>query len=137
MQMNLSARQLRAFLALAESRSFTRAAAASFLSQPAFSALIQSLEAALQQRLFDRSTRHVDLTVEGRAFEVSARRILAEVDDALAGVVGHLVNLPLASRHFAVAAAGVATLAAAEAVAELDDEAAGHLTNLCVFGSLH
>ncbi|MEO7336632.1 MAG: LysR substrate-binding domain-containing protein [Caldimonas sp.] len=82
---NLSTRQLRAFIALAEQRSFTRAAALVFLSQPAFSALIRSLEAALAQRLFDRSTRHVDLTTEGRAFEVSARRVLAEFDGALAG----------------------------------------------------
>jgi len=83
MQMNLSSRQLRAFLALAEQRNFTRAAALTHLSQPAFSALIRSLEDALELRLFDRSTRHVELTVEGKEFEVSARRILAEVDAAL------------------------------------------------------
>src|SRR4051812_42238524 len=83
MQMNLSSRQLRAFLALAEQRNFTRAAALTHLSQPAFSALIRSLEDALELRLFDRSTRHVELTVEGKEFEVSARRILAEVDIAL------------------------------------------------------
>src|SRR5690242_3747296 len=85
MQMNLSSRQLRAFVALAEERNFTRAAARTHLSQPAFSALIRSLEEALEQRLFDRSTRHVELTVEGREFETSARRILAEVDAALSG----------------------------------------------------
>jgi DNA-binding transcriptional LysR family regulator len=85
MQMNISTRQLRAFLALAEQRSFTRAAALTHLSQPAFSALIRSLEEALEQRLFDRSTRHVEFTTEGRAFEVSARRVLAEFDGALEG----------------------------------------------------
>ena len=83
MQMNLSTRQLRAFLILAEQRHFTRAAALCHLSQPAFSALIRSLEEALGQRLFERSTRHVELTTEGREFEASARRILAEVDTAL------------------------------------------------------
>jgi DNA-binding transcriptional LysR family regulator len=83
--MNLSTRQLRAFLALAEQRSFTRAAVLTHLSQPAFSALIRSLEDGLGQRLFDRSTRHVDLTTEGQEFEASARRILAEVEAALAG----------------------------------------------------
>jgi len=82
--MNLSTRQLRAFLHLAEQRSFTRAAALTHLSQPAFSTLIRALEAGLGQRLFDRSTRHVALTVEGRAFEGAARRILAEADGALA-----------------------------------------------------
>jgi len=85
MQMNLSTRQLRAFLALAEQRSFTRAAVLTHLSQPAFSALIRSLEDALGLRLFDRSTRHVELTTEGREFEASARRVLAEFDGAVAG----------------------------------------------------
>ena len=85
MQMNLSSRLLHAFLALAEQRNFTRAAALTHLSQPAFSALIRSLEKGLEQRLFDRSTRHVELTVEGREFETAARRILAEVDAALTG----------------------------------------------------
>lgn len=85
MQMNVSTRQLRAFLSLSEQRSFTRAAALTHLSQPAFSALIRSLEDSLEQRLFDRSTRHVELTTEGREFEVAARRILAEFDAALAG----------------------------------------------------
>ena len=84
MQINLSTRQLRAFVALAEQCNFTRAAALTHLSQPAFSALIRSLEDALGQRLFDRSTRHVELTAEGREFEAAARRILGEVDAALA-----------------------------------------------------
>jgi LysR family carnitine catabolism transcriptional activator len=87
--MNVSVRQLRAFIALAEQRSFTRAAALTHLSQPAFSALIRALEDALGLRLFDRSTRHVELTVEGRAFEGSARRVLGEFDGALAGVRDH------------------------------------------------
>ena len=82
MQMNVSTRQLRAFVTLAEQRSFTRAAALTHLSQPAFSALIRSLEEAIGQRLFDRSTRHVDVTIEGREFEVAARRVLAEVEAA-------------------------------------------------------
>jgi LysR family carnitine catabolism transcriptional activator len=86
MQMNVSTRQLRAFLALAEERSFTRAAAHTHLSQPAFSALIHSLEVTLGLRLFHRSTRHVEPTAEGLEFEVSARRVLAEFDGAVLGV---------------------------------------------------
>ncbi len=89
MQINLSTRQLRAFIDLAEQRSFTRAAALTHLSQPAFSALIRALEEALGQRLFDRSTRHVELTSEGRQFEASARRVLAEFDLAVAGAQDH------------------------------------------------
>jgi DNA-binding transcriptional LysR family regulator len=60
--MNLSSRDLRAIVALVEERNFTRAAQRVHLSQPAFSALIQSLEAGLGARLFDRTTRNVVLT---------------------------------------------------------------------------
>ena len=84
--LNVSTRQLRAFIALAEQRNFTRAAVQSHLSQPAFSALIRQLEEAVGLRLFDRSTRSVELTVEGREFEASARRVLDEFDSALSGV---------------------------------------------------
>lgn len=84
--MNVSTRQLRAFLALVEARNFTRAAAATHLSQPAFSALIRQLEETLTVRLFDRSTRHVDLTPEGVEFEESARRVLAEFEAAVSGM---------------------------------------------------
>ncbi|MEO8279847.1 MAG: LysR substrate-binding domain-containing protein [Ideonella sp.] len=84
--MNVSTRQLRAFLALVSHRNFTRAAAQTNLSQPAYSALIRQLEEAMQVRLFDRSTRHVDLTPEGVEFEVSARRVLAEFEAAMSGM---------------------------------------------------
>jgi len=81
--MNISTRQLDAFLALAAQRSFTRAATQCHLSQPAFSALIRALEDDVGVRLFDRSTRHVDLTAEGENFLESAGRIRAEMDAAL------------------------------------------------------
>jgi len=84
--MNLSSRQIDAFLALAVSLSFTRAAAQCHLSQPAFSALIRSLEEGLGLRLFDRSTRHVSLTSEGEDFLVAARRIRIEMDAALSSM---------------------------------------------------
>lgn len=84
--MNISTRQLRAFMALAAERNFTRAAAACHLSQPAFSALIRQLEESLAVRLFERSTRRVELSAEGEEFERSARRVLAEFDAAVAGM---------------------------------------------------
>ena len=86
MQMNLSTRQLRAFLSLVTERNFTRAAAATHLSQPAFSALIAQMEAAIGFRLFDRSTRNVRLSAEGEAFEPAARRVLGEMEAAFAAV---------------------------------------------------
>lgn len=84
--MNMSTHQLRAFMALAAERNFTRAAAACHLSQPAFSALIRQLEESLEVRLFERSTRRVELSAEGEEFERSARRVLAEFDAAVAGM---------------------------------------------------
>jgi DNA-binding transcriptional LysR family regulator len=83
---DLSTRQLRAFLTLADTASFTRAAAACHLSQPAFSALIRGLEEQVGLRLFDRSTRHVALTAEGAAFRPRAQRLLEEFDAALGGL---------------------------------------------------
>lgn len=80
---DLSTRQLRAFTALAEQRNFTRAAQRCHLSQPAFSALIRTLEDAVGARLFDRDTRSVQLTPEGRQFEGSARRLLEDMQDLI------------------------------------------------------
>jgi len=104
---NLSSRQLRAFVALAEASNFTRAAARSHLSQPAFSALIRSLETAVGARLFDRTTRRVELTVEGARFLESARRLLHDVEDALRDVGEHA-----ALRRGRVAVAALPALAA-------------------------
>ncbi|MCU7371305.1 LysR substrate-binding domain-containing protein [Paucibacter sp. O1-1] len=86
---SISSRQLQAFVALARLRSFTQAAVHCHLSQPAFSALIQGLETAVGARLFERSTRHVALTVEGQVFERSAAPLLAQLGQALAEVRDH------------------------------------------------
>ena len=64
-------------MALADEKHFTRAAQRCHLTQPAFSALIRQLEDSAGLRLFDRDTRNVELTAEGRVLEASARRLLA------------------------------------------------------------
>src|SRR5688572_32817227 len=89
MQMNLGLRELHAFLVLAEQRSFTRAAALCHLSQPAFSALVRALEHTVGARLFDRTTRSVELTAEGRVLIEPARRMLRDADAMLADVRDH------------------------------------------------
>jgi LysR family carnitine catabolism transcriptional activator len=86
---NVSTRQLQAFVDLADLRNFTRAASRTHLSQPAFSALIRALEDALGARLFDRTTRSVELTVEGNAFIHAARRLLHDADQAFADLRDH------------------------------------------------
>ncbi|MFK2899926.1 LysR family transcriptional regulator [Dyella jejuensis] len=84
--MNISLRQLRAFLAVARQRHFRRAAEHLHLSQPAVSRHIADLEAELGVRLFDRSTREVVPTEAGRYLESAIERVL----DELEGVLGHL-----------------------------------------------
>jgi DNA-binding transcriptional LysR family regulator len=89
MRNNVSTRQLEAFINLAEQRSFTRAASLSHLSQPAFSALIRSLETAVGARLFDRTTRSVELTAEGQVFVDPARRLLVDAARAFGDMREH------------------------------------------------
>lgn len=79
-------RQLRHFVAVARHGHFTRAAAASFISQPALSQQIQALEQELGAPLFDRLGRRVELTTAGRVLMDYAERILREVESAQAAV---------------------------------------------------
>jgi len=77
--MNLSTRQLEAFLLVARLASFTRAAEHAHMTQAGLSATIRDLENQFSCRLFDRTTRSVRLTVEGRALLPFAERITNEL----------------------------------------------------------
>src|SRR5882672_10342648 len=77
--MNISLRQLRAFAAVAQLGSFTRAADALHATQPALSAQINELEDSLGVRLFDRSTRSVTITQAGRDLLPVVAKILDDV----------------------------------------------------------
>ncbi|QGN58835.1 LysR family transcriptional regulator [Nostocoides sp. HKS02] len=86
-------RHLEHFLAVAEERSFTRAAARLHLVQSALSVSVRSLERELGSQLFDRTTHSVQLTDAGTALVVEARRTLAAAEaarDAVAAVKGGL-----------------------------------------------
>ncbi|RXT53177.1 LysR family transcriptional regulator [Bosea sp. Tri-44] len=82
--MNLDVGQLRAFVTIAHSGSFTRAAASLNLSQPALTVQIRKLEEALGVRLFDRNTRVVALTRNGAELLPTLGRILRDLDGVLA-----------------------------------------------------
>ena len=86
MNMNFDLADLRAFVALAELESFRAAAEALHLSQPALSRRIGKLEDALGVRLFDRTTRSVNLTAVGRDFSRKARELLDELENTLLGI---------------------------------------------------
>jgi DNA-binding transcriptional LysR family regulator len=72
---------IRAFLMVAEMRSFSRAAEKLFITQPAISKRISTLEFALDCQLFDRLGKSVQLTQAGEALIPSYQRILSELDE--------------------------------------------------------
>jgi DNA-binding transcriptional LysR family regulator len=75
-------RHLRYFVAIAEERSFTRAAERLWVAQPGLSTQMRRLEAELGARLFKRHARGVDLTPAGELFLERARVALAAADEA-------------------------------------------------------
>lgn len=81
--MHVTLRQLRAFLAVVETGSFSEAAKAMSLSQAALSGLIRELEDRVGVRLLDRNTRSVFLSSVGQSFEPMARRVLSTLEEAL------------------------------------------------------
>jgi len=94
---------LQAFLAVAETGSFSRAAERIFLTQPAISKRIAALETSLGTRLFDRIGRTVQLTPAGQALLTRSRAILRELDDvkrSITNLAGTITGeLSLATSH--------------------------------------
>src|SRR5438045_9694670 len=74
--------QLAYFVAVAETRHFTRAAARARVAQPSLSKQIQTLESELGAPLFSRARGNIALTPAGEALLPLARRILADVETA-------------------------------------------------------
>lgn len=77
---------LRTFVAVAETRHFTRASQRLNCVQSAVSMQIKRLETALDTRLFERSRRHVRLTGEGEVLLGYARRMLRMNEEALVSI---------------------------------------------------
>lgn len=75
-------RHLRYFVAVAEERSFSRAADRLRIAQPPLSMQVRALEEELGAPLFDRSRRPIALTAAGATFYRDARQVLADIDAA-------------------------------------------------------
>jgi DNA-binding transcriptional LysR family regulator len=84
--MDISLRQMRAFVAVAKLGNFTRAAKFLHVSQPTLTVQIRRLEDALQLKLFDRNPRAVNLTRVGRDLLPSFERTLQDLDSVLLDV---------------------------------------------------
>jgi len=98
---------LRAFLTVAQLQSFAAAAKVLHLSQPALSRRISKLEDMLGARLFDRTSRSVELTAVGLNFRRQVSGIVEQLDQSLARL------------------------------RDIVDRAAGDVTVGCVFSAVH
>jgi DNA-binding transcriptional LysR family regulator len=85
--MNLTTRQLKAFVVVARLGSFTRAAEQIHMTQAGLSSMIREIEDQLDCRLFERTTRTVALTPAGRSLLPVVQRVLAELEDAARNAV--------------------------------------------------
>ncbi len=81
--MNIETKWLEDFLSLAQSQSFSRSAEERHMTQPAFSRRIKALEAALGCELVDRTNVPVQLTAEGRLFQITARNLVSQLQDCI------------------------------------------------------
>lgn len=94
---------LTAFVTVAEQQSFSLASEQLFLTQPAISKRIATLESELDTRLFDRIGRQISLTESGEALLPRARRILLELEDsrrAISNLSGKVAGtLSIATSH--------------------------------------
>lgn len=77
----MDTQSLQAFITVAETGSFSRAAEILHLTQPAVSKRIANLESQLDCRLFDRIGRQTHLTEAGQALMPRARKVLVELED--------------------------------------------------------
>lgn len=95
--MNLSIRQMRAFLHVARIGNFTRAAEQAHMTQAGLSTLVREMERQLGCRLFDRTTRMVSLTAAGRQLMPVVERVVTDLDEVTSrlGVEGDLARQTL------------------------------------------
>lgn len=105
--MNLSPRQLKIFVSLAHSLNFSQTADAFCVTQPTMSKLIREIEEEIGARLFERTTRSVQLTPEGEALLEVATRVSNAFEQGI-------TELEEVARHHAqrLSVAALPTLAA-------------------------
>jgi DNA-binding transcriptional LysR family regulator len=84
--MNISTRQLRAFVLIARLGNFTRAAEKMYITQAGLSVMMRELETQLDARLFDRTTRTVTLTWAGEKFLPAALHAIGDIEEAAAQI---------------------------------------------------
>ncbi len=102
---DMDIRQLQIFRSVAQHLNFSKAAEALFIAQPAVSIAIKKLETELQTPLFNRASRRVSLTAEGKVLLNHANTILKQVHDArlemdeLRGLKAGQVRIAMPAMH--------------------------------------
>jgi len=91
---NIPTDVLRTFVLIVELRSFTRAARAQGMTQPAVSSQLRRLQALLGVELFDKSAPGVTLTAMGQQLLDSARRLLS-INDHIVQIAGNGTGEPV------------------------------------------
>jgi len=81
-----------AFARVVETGSFTKAADTLHMSKTTVTQLVQQIEARLQVRLLNRTTRKVNVTADGAAYYERVLRLLADLDDAETSLSGALAS---------------------------------------------
>lgn len=92
--MNITVRQLEVFACAARAMSFTQAAGLLGISQPALSESIRRMEGELGFRLFDRTTRRLSLTPEGRALAGLAEEVSRDMRAGLQDIAARGIRRP-------------------------------------------
>ena len=95
-------KQLEYFLAVSETKSFTRAAERLFVSQPSVTNIIRSLEDELGIQLFERSQKQMLLTSEGRIFHSHVEHLMKGISHTLEEIAA-IKNLNGGELHLGVA----------------------------------
>ena len=128
----MDTRQLAAFCAVVERRSFSRAAAALGVTQPAVSQQVRALEKRLDRQLLDRSGRRVEPTEAGARLYRSAQRLLALEEQLLADLTSPASG-PLSGTLAIGASTGPAAIALPLLLCEFERENPGVGVELSVF----
>ncbi|MFD9902056.1 LysR family transcriptional regulator [Mesorhizobium sp. NPDC059025] len=131
--MKITIKQIQQFLAVAELGNFSRASKRLGTAQPALSQAIRDLEDELSVRLFDRTTRRVELTDAGREFQNSTTKVMEELEHAVEGV--HMLAERRRGRLRIAAPPLLASVVLPQAIAEFQQSYPGIAVQLADVGT--
>jgi len=84
--MNVETKWLKDFLVLCDTLSFSKASKLRFVTQPAFSRRIKSLENNINCQLFNRDKHPIELTEQGVIFKTIASKFLTELEQGISRI---------------------------------------------------